>query len=137
MEEKPTNKKEIFIVISVLLGCVSLTAASFCIYYLVKPQNTFVLAAICLVDFAYSFFSFSILLKGVSTTKWLLKGFLCAVGYIVIFIIVALFLIIFSLMFDGASSIVEFIKNNFLAIVFYAFFTAPCALIILPLLSYV
>ena len=136
MTKKLMNKKEIIISVFVLLGAVAFTVASFCIYYLVKPQNAVILVVICLADFAYNLFSLCMLLKyAISTNKWLLKGFLFAVGYIVAFIIIAiLFLFFIGLVSLGFNGSIEFIKNNVLGIVFYAFFTGPCVLIIVPLL---
>ena len=132
MEKKRVDIiKKILTAILILLVGIAFTVASFCIYYIVKPQNAFVLAALCIVDFAYCYFSVCMFIKYESViNKWLLVGFLLAVGYIVAFISVVAIIAVFGSAFSSASF--EFLKNNILGIVFYAFFTAPCALIIVP-----
>ena len=130
MKKSQINRKEIVLAVLMLLGGIALTVASFCIYYLAKPQNEFILATICVIDFAYNFFTWSMFFKTEFAKKWLLKGFLLAVGYIVAFIIIAVIIILVAKMFNGASEVMESLKNNILVDVLYAFFTAPCALII-------
>lgn len=126
MIKHSTDRKEIIISILILLGGIALTVSSFCVYYLVKPHNPAALTAICTGDFLYTLFSVCILLKYTDTHNWLLKGFLIAVGYIAVFILVA---ILFAV-FNGAT---QFIKNNFINILFYAIFTGPCIYIVITL----
>ena len=130
MKKRDTNIKEIIIIILILLFGAGLTAASFCVYYLVKPQNNAVLAVLCVVDYLYNLFSACMLFKFLDAEKILLKGFLLSVGYIAAFIgIAALFIL-----FNGQ---LELLKNIILAIVFYAFFTGPCIIIILAVVALV
>lgn len=60
------------------------------------------------------------------TSKWLLKGVLLSVGYTVAFIVIAVAFLVFTINID-------FLKNNILGIVFYAFFTGPSIFIVLAI----
>ncbi|MDE7084995.1 MAG: hypothetical protein K2O81_07100 [Clostridia bacterium] len=123
MKKNSWDKKEIIISVLVLLGGMAFTAASFCIYFLVKPLHPAVLAVICVVDFIYTFFTTALACKNLPTKKWLLKGLGVAVGYIPIFIIAA---ILFEFFCIG-----EIPVNTFIPIIFYAFFTGPCIFIVM------
>lgn len=126
MARKSTDKKEIILGIILLLGGVALTALSFCIYYLVKPQNTAVLIALCAVDFLYNLFTTCLACKICDADKWLLKGLLLSVIYTVAFIAV-------GVLFAVVNVEIEWLKNNILGIVFYAFFTGPCIFIVMAI----
>lgn len=128
MTKKDTDKKDIIIIITILLVGAALTAASFCIYYLVKPRNTIVLAVLCVVDFLYNLFVMCFLIKYNDYGKWLLKGTLFAVGYIIVFIAIATLANVI-----GGSF--EFLKNHIVDIVFYAFFTSPSMFIVIIVLA--
>ena len=110
----------------VLLGGIALTAASFCVYYLVKPRITALLIVLCAVDLLYTAFSTCIACKNLPTDKWLLKGIGVAVGYIAVFIIVAVLFFVFSEKY-------EVLKNNIIAIVYFAFFTGPSIFIVMAI----
>ena len=110
----------------ILLGGAALTATSFCVYYLVKPRITAILIVLCAVDLMYAAFSTCIACKTLPTDKWLLKGIGVAVGYIVVFIIVAVLFFVFSEKY-------ELLKNSIIAIVYFAFFTGPCIFIVMVL----
>ncbi len=56
----------------------------------------------------------------------MLKGIGVAVGYIAVFIIIAVLFFVFSEKF-------EFLKNNIIAIVYYAFFTGPSIFIVMAI----
>ena len=127
MGSRNINKREIIIVIFVLLGGAALTATSFCIYYLVKPQNTAWLILLCTVDFLYNCFTTCFIFKLSHTDKWLLKGLLVSAIYTVAFIAVAALFMLFCNAF-------EFLKNNIFGIVLYAFFTGPSIFIVLAIL---
>ena len=126
MARSNADKKEIILGILVLLGGAALTAASFCIYYLVKPQNAAWLILLCAVDFLYNIFTTCLFFKVTFEDKWLLKGFLLSVIYTVGFIVVAVLFTVFC----GA---LEFLKNHVVGIVYYAFFTGPCVFIVLAI----
>lgn len=126
MAQNKVDKKEIILTVLLLLGGAALTATSFCVYYLVKPRNTAVLIVLCVVDLLYTAFSTCIACKNLPTEKWLLKGIGVAVGYIVVFIIVALLFFVFNEAY-------EMLKNNIIAVVYYAFFTGPCIFIVMAL----
>ena len=128
MEKRSTDKKEIIIRILVLLGGVALTVTSFCMYYLAKPQNAAVLIVLCAIDFLYSFFSTCVFCKINHENKWALKGLALSTIYTVGFIAVAVLFMVFN------SSGHAFLKNDFLTIVLYAFFTVPSGFIVLVLL---
>ena len=124
MAKKNTNAKEILTIIFVLLGGAAFTAASLCIYYLVKPRNPWVLSAICAADLLYTFFSMCLFTKfSEMGNKWLLKSLLLTVGYLALFLVVATLFMVFS-------DAIDFLKSNILGIVCYSFFTAPCAFIV-------
>lgn len=127
-EYRKETIKETIATILILLGGVAFTVTSFCVYYLVKPQNTIALIAICVVDFLYTLFSAIMLLKSMFIEKWLSKGLLLAFGYIAAFIIIPTF----YLLFQGA---IDLLKNIILAIVYFAFFTGPCIIIILTIIA--
>lgn len=122
------NIKELIIIILILLGGIAFTTMSFCVYYIVKPQNAFALAAICTVDFIYNLFCSCLFFKYMYIDKWLLKGILLAVIYIVAFIAVTSLFCLFS----GA---LELLKNIIVTVVLLSFFTCPCILIIMTVLS--
>lgn len=114
-----TEKIKIVVSVFVVLVGMGLTATSLCVYYLVKPQSAVTLAILCVVDFLYSFFSSSMACKYLGKTdKWLLKGLILSVGYIVAFIVVAILFLTFG-------TAIEFLTNNIVGIVLYAFFTSP------------
>lgn len=127
MAKNKWDKKETIIVILISLGGIAFTAASFCVYYLVKPLHPAILAVICVVDFLYTFFISSIACKYYPTKKWLLNGFLASIGYIAAFMLICVLICVYSGAFD-------LFKYHFLEILFYAIFTAPCIYIILPLI---
>ncbi len=56
----------------------------------------------------------------------MLKGIGVAVGYIVVFIIVAVLFLVFNEEY-------AILKNNIIAIVYFAFFTGPCIFIVMAL----
>lgn len=124
MTKRNTDKKEIIIGIFILLCGVVLTTTSFCVYYLVKPQNTTWLIILCVVDFLYNLFTTCMLFKISYADKWLLKGVLLSAIYTIAFIAVAALFIVFS-------GTLEFLRNHILGIVFYAFFTGPSILLII------
>ena len=126
MAKNHWDKKEIIIVILILLGGIALTSASFCIYYLVKPLHPAIIAAICVVDFLYTLFITCLACKALPTDKWLLKGILVSVGYIAVFIIVAV-------LFFHTSKAFDLTTAKFITIVLYAFFTSPCIFIVMAL----
>ena len=129
MAKKNTNAKEILTIIFVLLGGAAFTAASLCIYYLVKPRNPWVLSAICAADVLYSYFTMCFFTKfSERENKWLLKSLLLTVGYLALFIVVATLFMAFS------TTSIDFLRNHILGIVCYAFFTAPCAIIVVTVL---
>lgn len=131
MSRNNINRKETIITIFVLLGGVAFTVMSFCVYYLIQPLNIWALVAICIVDFIYNFFSTCLLFKYVEkTNKWTLKGFLLSLGYIVGFIIVA---VLFLTIIGVISGSLEFLKNNILGIILYAFFTGPSIFVVLAI----
>ena len=123
MTKANTNKKEIVIGILILLCGAALTATSFCVYYLVKPQNIAWLVVLCVVDFLYNIFTACMLFKINYSDKWLLKGFLSSAIYTVAFIAIATLLTV-------VGGTLEFLKHHILGIVFYAFFTGPSILLI-------
>lgn len=124
MKKNSLDIKEIIIPALVLLGGMAFTAASFCIYFLVKPLHPAILAVICVVDFLYAFFATALACKILPTEKWLLKGFGVAVGYIAVFIIVAVLFVIYC---NATATL----KNNILPIILFAFFTSPCIFIVM------
>lgn len=127
MKNKRTDYKELIIAIIVLIIGAGLTAGSFCIYYLAKP-DTIALIIICAVDFLYNFLSTCLLFRQSDFNKrWALKGLLLSVGYTVGFIAVAALFMVFN----GA---VEFLKNNIVGIVHYAFFTGPSLFIVIGII---
>lgn len=125
MAKNKWDIKGIVLTVLVLLGGMALTAASFCVYFLVKPLHPAILALICVVDFLYTFFITSFACKILPTEKWLLKGFGVAVGYIPVFIIAAILFIFFC----GG----KILLNSVLAMMFYAFFTGPSIFIVMAL----
>ncbi len=126
MSKRNIDKKVIILAILVLFGGAAFTATSFCIYYLVNPLNATWLIVLCVVDFLYNLFATCLFFKIMDANKWLLKGFLLSAIYTVAFIIVAVLFTVFC----GA---VEFLKNNILGIIFYAFFTGPSIFIVLTI----
>ena len=133
MKEK-MNKKEIIITVLLLIIGAALTAASLCIYYLVKPRSAAILSVVCVVDFLYTLFLTCLFFKFMSPEKWLLKGALITVGYTAAFIVVAvLFILLTSVTNSDFIKSVEFLKNNILGVVFYSFFTGPCIFIVIAL----
>ena len=132
-ENKPTiketikvHKKEIIIGTFVVLFGASLTVMSFCVYYLVKP-STGVLITICAIDWLNCLFNTCLFLKFVLHEKgWLFKASALSAGYIPAFILVA------SLFFTIGNAI-EFLKNSIIAIILFAFFTAPSIFIVLAI----
>ncbi len=126
MAKNRVDVKGFILAALVLLGGIALTATSFCVYYLVKPRNTAVLIVLCVIDLLYTAFSTSIACKILPTEKWLLKGIGVAVGYIVVFIIVAVLFLVFNEEY-------AILKNNIIAIVYFAFFTGPCIFIVMAL----
>lgn len=126
MVGKNIDKKELIIVILILLGGAALTATSFCIYYLFKPKNAVWLIVLCAADFLYNYFSTCMFFKMSYADKWLLKGFLLSAIYTIAFIVVAVLFIVFR----GA---IEFLKIHILGIVYYAFFTGPSIFIVLTI----
>ena len=127
MAKRNTDKKEIIIGILILFCGAALTATSFCLYYLVKPQNTAWLIVLCAVDFLYNFFTTCMFFKISYADKWLLKGFLLSAIYTIAFIAVAALFIVFC----GA---LDFLKNHILEIILYAFFTGPSIFIVLAII---
>lgn len=128
MAKSRLDIKEILVFIAIVLVGAAFTAASLCVYYLVQPQNTALLIALCVADFLYLLFCSCWLAKQVSVFgKWLLKGILLAVIYIVAFIAVpTLYLLI--------SGAIELLQNNIIGIVYYAFFTGPCIITVLAII---
>lgn len=127
MSKKDWGKKEILIIVLILLGGVAFTAASFCIYYLVNPPNTAALVVICVADLLYTLFITSLMCKyGLEWKKWYLKGLLMSVGYVAAFIVVG----VLFLTYCGSW---EYAISHIVGIVFYAIFTAPCIFIVVPL----
>lgn len=126
MAKNKVDVKGFILVALILLGGIALTATSFCVYYLVKPQNYAVLIVLCVVDLLYTCFSTCLACKNLPTEKWLLKGIGVAVGYVPVFITGSSLFLIFS-------NALELLKNNIIAIVFYAFFTGPCIFIVMAI----
>ena len=136
MAKRDWDKKEIIVIVLLLLGGVAFTTASFCIYYLVDALNTAGLVIICVADFLYTLFITSLMCKyGLEWKKWFLKALLMSVGYIAAFILLGI------LIMGKEGSWWELIANNILYVVFYAIFTAPCIFIVVPIvlmgLSYI
>ena len=128
MKKLNTNIKEIVIVILILLGGVAFTVTSFCVYYLVKPRILAVVIVMCVCDFIYCTFTTCAFFKHINldigSYKWLLKGILSSVGYIVAFTIVG---IIFSAIVLKS----EFEAIYMLTVLVIACFTAPSIFIVL------
>ena len=120
--------KDSFVPILVFVGGVAFTAMSFCVYILVKPQITALLIAICVVDFLYTFFSSSMSLKYLTSTKRWIKGLLLTLGYIAIFIAIPTLCLTCSQQF-------EILKANIIIITYFAFFTGPIVMLVLPLFA--
>lgn len=130
MKNKNTNVKEIVIAILILLGGVAFTVTSFCITYIVKPQNPAVMIVMCVCDFIYCTFTtcafFKYMNLDIGSLKWLLKGVLASVGYLVAFTIVG---VIFAVIILKS----EFVAMHILAVLIIACFTAPSIFIVIAL----
>ncbi|MDE7439650.1 MAG: hypothetical protein K2N23_03995 [Clostridia bacterium] len=130
MKNKNTNVKEIVIAILILLCGVAFTVTSFCITYIVKPQNPAVLIIMCVCDFIYGTFTTCAFFKymdlDIGTHKWLLKGVLASVVYIVAFTIVGIIFVAIKLKS-------EFVVMDMLAVLVIACFTAPSIFIVVAL----
>ena len=136
-ERKPVDKLVIMLTVFIVVGGMAFTAFSFCVYYLSEPRNTNALALICAIDFLYNLLSICLLFKFIIVNnKWMLKGFIGSVAYIVAFIIVAVLLILI----DGARDSMTpyeaqtILKNDIIGIVCYAFFTGASIYLALALL---
>ena len=130
MKNKNTNVKEIIIVILILLGGVAFTVTSFCVTYIVKPQIPAVLIVMCVCDFIYCTFTtcafFKYMDMEMGTHKWLLKGCLTSVGYIIAFTVVGIIFLAITLKS-------EFVATEMLTVLEIACFTAPSVFIVLAI----
>lgn len=126
--KRKTDVKEIIILIAVLLVGAALTAGSLCVYYLVKPQSVAALIVLCVVDFAYTLFSSCWLLNQAMMEKWLKWGIILAFGYVAAFIALPSVCL-------AVSGALELLQNNILGIVYYSFYTGPCIIIILAVIT--
>ena len=132
-DNKKLIKTLVTVALVMLIG-MAFAAASFCIYYLVKPLNTAVIVSLCIVDFLYCFCSMSILFKRAifgNGEKWLLKSVVLSVIYIVAFLV---FWLIARMVINGFYGYTDFLKENIIRIVLYAFFTSPFMILVILLL---
>lgn len=118
--------KDLIKTVSILLIGIVLTTASFLVYYLVEPKNWIALSVLFVLDFLYAVFNAAIAFRYES--KWLLKTLLIPFAYILIFIAVPTL----ALTMYGAF---DLLRNNVLSFITYAFFTAPCLILIFIIVS--
>ncbi len=124
MTKKDIDVKWIIIFVLVLLGGAGLTAGSFCIYYLVKPLHPAIVAVICIVDFLYSVFLTTMLIKHLKEEQWLLKGFFFSFGYTALFVPA-------SALFLTFTNSISLLTEHIVEIILSAFFTGPSIFIVL------
>lgn len=118
--------KDLIETISILLIGIILTTASFLVYYLIEPKNWIALSVLFVLDFLYAVFNVAMDFRYES--KWLLKALLIPLAYILIFVAVPTI----ALTMYGAF---DLLRNNILAFITYAFFTAPCLILIFIIVS--